>query len=107
MQKVRLECKGLTCLQGDPLATQCCCRGMLYMQPDFIMERSELEAKCAENGIQVLFLPKFHCELNPIEQCWGFAKRVYQMRPPSTKEEDLRNNMLMSLNAVPLLSIQW
>ncbi|KAE9386592.1 hypothetical protein BT96DRAFT_960554 [Gymnopus androsaceus JB14] len=30
---------------------------------------------CAAHGVTVLFLPKFHCELNFIEQLWGAAKR--------------------------------
>ncbi|KAF9441205.1 hypothetical protein P691DRAFT_856314, partial [Macrolepiota fuliginosa MF-IS2] len=75
-------------------------------QPDFTAEWSQLETKCNGHGITVIFLPKFHCELNPIEQCWGYAKRLYRLWPPSTKEEDLRDNMLMSLNAVPLVTIR-
>ena len=26
-------------------------------------------------GYRAIFIPKFHCELNPIEACWGQAKR--------------------------------
>ena len=53
-------------------------------------------------GIQVLFLPKFHCELNFIEQCWGYAKHVYRLNPPSSREDHLERNALASLEAVPL-----
>ncbi|KAF9441985.1 hypothetical protein P691DRAFT_798812 [Macrolepiota fuliginosa MF-IS2] len=95
---VKLECKGLTCVQGDPIAAKCCCQGMLYSQPDFTVEWSQLETKCNEHGITVIFLLKFHCELNPTEQCWGYVKRLYQLQPPSTREEDLRDNMLIFLN---------
>ncbi|KAF9442728.1 hypothetical protein P691DRAFT_798035 [Macrolepiota fuliginosa MF-IS2] len=80
-----------TIKQGDPIAAKCCCQGMLY-------KWSQLETKCNEHGITVIFLPKFHCELNPIEQCWGYVKRLYQLRPPSTKEENLRDNMLIFSN---------
>ncbi|KAJ7787695.1 hypothetical protein B0H13DRAFT_2395179, partial [Mycena leptocephala] len=43
-------------------------------------------------------------ELNFIEQCWGYAKRIYRMFPPSSKEEDLTRNMLEALDSVPLIS---
>jgi len=47
--------------------------------------------------------PKFHCELNFIEQCWGQAKSVYRTYPPSSKEEDLTRNTLSALASVPLV----
>ncbi|KAF8231795.1 hypothetical protein L208DRAFT_1467215, partial [Tricholoma matsutake] len=53
-------------------------------------------------GFEVIFLPKFHCELNFIEQCWGHAKRVYRQYPPSSKEETLEKNMLSALESVPM-----
>ncbi|KAJ7850652.1 hypothetical protein B0H14DRAFT_2763117 [Mycena olivaceomarginata] len=34
-----------------------------------------LEEHCAERGYKVIFFPKFHPELNFIEQWWGYAKR--------------------------------
>ncbi|KNZ79979.1 hypothetical protein J132_08295 [Termitomyces sp. J132] len=65
-----------------------------------------LETECQACGFEVLLLPKFHCELNFIEQCWGHAKCVYHMYPPSSKEEDLEVNVKMALAAVPLLTMQ-
>jgi hypothetical protein len=50
----------------------------------------------------VIFLPKFHCELNFIKQCWGFAKRIYRKYPPSKDEKQLEQNLLSALAAVPL-----
>ena len=84
----------------------CCCRQTLYNQPDFMEVESMLETYCRSHGVDVIFLPKFHCNLNFIEQCWGYAKRIYQHYPASSKEADLERNLLASLEAVPLQSMQ-
>ncbi|KIK76505.1 hypothetical protein PAXRUDRAFT_169730 [Paxillus rubicundulus Ve08.2h10] len=66
MDKVRAKCKGFKCPKDTP---RCCCRRVLFNQPDFVNVQSCLEDFCNSRGIQVVFLPKFHCELNFIEQC--------------------------------------
>ena len=102
MSKVRAECKGFKCKPGETRA-QCCCRRILYNQPDFSDAESLLEKHSRARGIHaVIFLPKFHCELNFIEQCWGRAKSVYRTYPPSSREEDLEANTLRSLDSIPL-----
>ena len=103
MSKKRAECKGFKCAPG---ARDCCCRRMLFEEPDFKTVPSLLETACRASGIDVLFLPKFHCELNFIEQCWGHSKRTYRLNPPSSKEEDLRNNVLYALESVPLVAMR-
>jgi transposase len=45
-----------------------------------------LEDHCEARGFRVLFLPKLHCELNFIGQCWDIAKRIYLLKPRSTAE---------------------
>jgi hypothetical protein len=89
-----------------PPALDCCCRRILYNQPDFENVKSILEHDCEERGFQVLFLPKFHCELNFIEQCWGYAKRLYRLNPESSREDALERNSLAALDAVPLISMR-
>ena len=42
---------------------------------DFKTEKTVIEHYLHGCGHGCLFLPKFHCELNPIERCWGQAKR--------------------------------
>ena len=42
---------------------------------DFKYERTKLEKYLKERDHRVIFIPKFHCELNPIERVWGEAKR--------------------------------
>lgn len=94
---LRAECPKFKCKAG---ATDCCCRRLLYSEPDFVNVESLLEKRCRERGFSVLFLPKFHPELNPIEQCWGFAKRIYRMYPKSSTEAELETNVKTALAEV-------
>lgn len=102
--KLKAQCKDFKCTKGAML---CCCHQSLYEQLDFVNVKSVLKATCEAEGFMVMFLPKFHCELNPIEQCWGYAKCGYQMCPASSKEEDLENNVIYSLESIQLTSIRW
>ena len=52
------------------------------------------------------FLPKFHCELNPLEMVWGRSKYHCRLFSPSTKEEDLEANMIAALDAVTVDGIK-
>ena len=108
--RLRAECAKFQCPPPPPeanaltfyAANPCCCRRLMFEQPDFQAERSMLETAMDECGVGLLFLPKFHCELNPIEQVWGYAKRVYREFPESSKEIDLEHNVLKALASVPL-----
>ncbi|KAL0950840.1 hypothetical protein HGRIS_014938 [Hohenbuehelia grisea] len=73
---------------------------------DFVNVESLLEQDARSEGCRVIFLPKFHCELNFIEQCWGFSKRRYRMYPPSSKEEDLEANVRKAIEEVPLIAMR-
>ncbi|KIK81425.1 hypothetical protein PAXRUDRAFT_808007 [Paxillus rubicundulus Ve08.2h10] len=73
--KLKAQCgKNFDCKKDQ---IDCCCQWILYTQPDFVGVESLLKTLCKGCGYQVLFFPKFHCELNFIEQCWGFAKHLY------------------------------
>ncbi|KAJ8593735.1 hypothetical protein M405DRAFT_730919 [Rhizopogon salebrosus TDB-379] len=101
--KIRAECPKFQCEKG---AARCCCRRMLYNEPDFIGVKSLLEIACEARGFRAIFFPKFHCELNFIEQCWGYSKRTYREFPATSKEADLERNVLQALDSVPLLTIR-
>ncbi|GJF00210.1 hypothetical protein PsYK624_164900 [Phanerochaete sordida] len=105
VSKLPAQCKGKG-FNCAPPAIDCCCRRVMYNQPDFQEARSLLETHCEARGFQVLFLPKFHCELNPIEQCWGMAKREYRMYPESSSEAVLEINVAKALATVDLYSMR-
>jgi transposase len=72
---LKRECEDFKCVDTS---ARCCIRRVLWNQPDFVNIKSVLETHCEARGFQVIFLPKFHCELNFLEQCWGKAKRCYR-----------------------------
>src|SRR6266545_8390922 len=67
---------------------------------------SLLKTNCAGHGIHIIFLLKFHCELNFIEQYWGWAKSIYRTYPPSSHEDDLKRNTLQALAGIPLIMMR-
>ncbi|KAF9651310.1 hypothetical protein BDM02DRAFT_3091322, partial [Thelephora ganbajun] len=80
----------------------CCMCCLLYSQPNFQNVKSVLKNHRNQRGTEVLFLPKFHPELNPIEQCWGHAKSHYCQLPASSLGEDLEQNVVSSLESIPI-----
>ena len=65
----------LECVPGK---TDCCCHCLLFTQPDFIAQKSHLEEFITSHGHICDFYPKYHCELNFIEQYWGAANFHYR-----------------------------
>lgn len=101
--KLLAQCSKIQC---EPGATDCCARRVLYTQPDFQGVRSMLDEVCSAQGVQLIYLPKYHCELNFIEQCWGYAKRVYREFPVSALDADLERNVVAALESVPIHSMR-
>lgn len=102
--KLHAECKNFKCA---PPAIDCCCRRVLYNQPDFTHVPTILKNTCNTHGFRLIYLPKFHCELNFIEQCWGYAKRLYRLNQPSSKEEVLEKYALAALDSISLAQMRW
>jgi hypothetical protein len=99
-EKLKYECGGFKC--PPEKEGKCCCQHFLYNEADFANVESHLEMICHERSFPVLFLPKFHCELNFIEQCWGRAKCKYCEFPPSSKEDIWEHNVIAALDSVSL-----
>lgn len=96
--RLRAECDGFKCEEG---ATNCCARRILFNEPDFTAQKSHLEEEFTARGHICDFYPKFHCELNFIEQYWGEAKRTYRMTEASKGTADMERNVLACLDGVP------
>ena len=58
--------------------SNCCMQCVLSVEKDFWEEKPLLQLVIKKAGHKCLFLPKFHCELNPIEMVWGQAKSSRQ-----------------------------
>ncbi|KIJ30912.1 hypothetical protein M422DRAFT_186566, partial [Sphaerobolus stellatus SS14] len=97
------QCEGFKCELGR---TDCCCRRLLFTQPDFVYQKSELEELITSRNHICDFYPKFHCELNFIEQYWGAAKLHYRASPPTKNMEEMQTNVIAALDSVPLIQIQ-
>ena len=82
LQRVLEECgfntSGL-CAKCSPVCsienTGCCMARLLSQQEDFKNQVSMLESFIRKAGHECIFLPKFHCELNPIEMA---SHTIYQ-----------------------------
>lgn len=92
------ECSGFKC-KGT--AQHCCCRNILFHQPDFQDVKPALVEHIEKRGHIAVFYPKFHCELNFIEQCWGYAKYRYRMLPRPLNEKEMQINVQSTLDSIP------
>jgi hypothetical protein len=59
---------------SEPASEWCCMYRVLTLQEDFATKKPMLQHYIEGRGHKCMFLPKFHCELNPIEMLWGYAK---------------------------------
>ena len=56
------------CTKVCPFESQNCCKArLLSQQEDFVSQESMVETLIKGAGHECIFLPKFHCELNPNE----------------------------------------
>jgi len=97
------QCEGFKCEAGK---TDCCCRRMLFTQPDFENQKSHLKELITRRGHICDFYPKYHCELNFIEQYWGAAKFRYRSSPKTNDIAEMEGNIKACLDDVPDVQIR-
>ncbi|KAJ7059975.1 hypothetical protein C8F01DRAFT_1084402 [Mycena amicta] len=96
------QCPGFKC---KPDTSDCCCRRLMFSQPDFVAQKSALQELVESRGHICDFYPKYHCELNFIEMYWGAAKAIYRKTDKTKTIDEMEDNMRKALDAVPQLSI--
>jgi hypothetical protein len=97
------QCHNFQCTPGR---TDCCCRRILFLQPDFVSEKPQLQELVESRGHLCDFYPKYHCELNFIEQYWGAAKLRFRMMERAATIREMETNVIQCLDDVPLLHIR-
>ena len=55
-------------------STMCCARNTIDHEHDFMEQKGMLEELIVAAGHIIIFYPKFHFELNFIENLWGATK---------------------------------
>jgi len=65
---------GYTPYRETELENKCCARSILAHQKDFRTQKGRLQEELESAHQEVIFYPKFHCELNFIEHFWCSAK---------------------------------
>ena len=78
---LRLICKpcsnGTRELDGTAYS-KCCATYVASKEPDFQAQKSYLTEVIESEGFNIIFYPKYHCELNYIELVWGWIKRYHR-----------------------------
>ena len=80
-------------------------RIILANHDDFKSEKTILVSYLTSRGHAVHFIPKFHCEMNPIERVWGQAMR-YTRTYTNFTVPDLRDIIAPALNSVMVDNIR-
>jgi hypothetical protein len=65
---------------ADAKSSQCCARYCLSQEPDFLAQREWLREVVEGAGHEIIFYPKYHCELNYIDMIWANFKARLQLQ---------------------------
>ena len=96
------ECSGFKCPENQ---TNCCCHCLLFNQPDFSSQKSRVQELVEACHHICDFYPKYHCELNFIEQYWGAAKFQFCQGDRAANMNQLVEKVKTCLDKVPLKQI--
>lgn len=98
-------------LEAAPEAsrTNCCWQRIVELQSDFANEKPVLQTIIKDAGHICIFLPKYHCELNPIEMYWGYAKGDYRRKDHANARFDTAKlEVIESLEVpTPIMIQKW
>lgn len=75
-----------------PINYRCCAWYVLSQEADFQEQSEWLAETVREQGCEIIFYPKFHCELNYIEMIWGWIK-AYHRKMCTYNYNDLKNSL--------------
>jgi hypothetical protein len=84
----------------------CCCHNILFNQPDFVSQKSQLQELIESCNHLCDFYPKYHCELNFIEQYWGAAKLWFHVAGRGATMDEMKKKVLACLDDIPLDQIR-
>jgi len=98
------QCLNFQCLPGR---IDWCCQWLLFSQPDFTDQKPHLQEFVESCGHLCDFYPKYHCELNFIEQYWGAAKLQFRVMGRAATIREMEEKVIKCLDDIPLLHIQW
>lgn len=92
-------------VKHDMSRTRCCATRIISLQPDFLEEQPRVCNLVKQRGHSCLLLPKYHCELNPIEMFWG-ASKAYARTHCDYTWHGLVHTVPLALDYVSLSSIR-
>ena len=94
LMKICRPCKFKTPLEDRAVRDniRCCATTILSLEPDFFEQRDALTEAVEGHGFNILFYPKYHCELNFIENVWGWLKQFYR-KNCQYNYKDLKNTL--------------
>jgi hypothetical protein len=98
------QCTGFHCPPG---CTDCYCWCILFLQPDFISQKPQLQELVESCSHLYDFYPKYHCKLNFIKQYWGAAKLHFHMAGHVATLNEMEGKVIQCLDNIPLLHIRW
>jgi hypothetical protein len=78
---------------------KCCAVYVLSHEPDFAEQQEWLTETVQLYGHDIIFYPKFHCELNYIEMIWGWLKS-YHRRSCSYSYRDLKEGLPKTMEEI-------